>query len=307
MILNIKKVKMQYNYIETFCFEDMGRENWIRLSLIIRSKGKAKTIGEDVVTLLFLDNIDNLLPFHIVLLSCIVDDLKEKGYLIVLDVLNEKLKRFIETDVYFRSYWSGKKEDHIESPTIGRLNLWRITDTGKEGYSISVENYFKNLFPGKDLSSLKTSLNELYFNVFDHADAKGNAFSYIYYDENEKKIYIAICDYGKGIAKTIKPVYQLSKDSEALKKSLESGVSSNSKPHNKGFGLDVVISSLSENNTFRMVSNKGLLKLSKNKGSYEYKIFDLDFDFEGTLIYFELSTDGFPDVDELNDFSLDDL
>lgn len=296
---------MRYNNIQTFYFETLNREDWIRLSLLIRAMGKAKDIGKDVVTISFSDNISDFLPFHIVLLSCIIDDLKEKGYLIVLNALNVTLRNFIEDDVYFRAYWRGKKEDHIDSPTIGRLNLWRITDTGKEGYSISVENYFKTLFPGKDLSSLKTSLNELYFNVFDHADARGNAFSYIYYDESEKKIYIAICDYGKGIARTIKPVYQLSKDSEALKKSLESGVSSNSKPHNKGFGLDVVISSLSENNTFRMVSNKGLLKLIKKEGAYNYSLFDLDFDFEGTLIYFELSTDCFPDSDELNDFLFD--
>lgn len=296
---------MQYNKKHTFIFDSLGREYWIRQSLEIRDVAKANNIGVDLIRFSFTESITNFEPIHIVLLSCIIDDVKEKGYLVLLHAANKSLNDFIEEDVSFRTYWKGKKEDHKESPTIGRLNLWRITDTGKEGYSISVENYFKKLFPGKDLSTLKTSLNELYFNVFDHANANGNAFSYINYDERTKKIDIAICDYGVGIAQTIRRVYQLSKDSEALKKSLESGVSSNSKPHNKGFGLDVVTSSLSDNDLFRMVSNKGFLKLTKKAGVSELSLYDLNFDFEGTLIYFEMSTDIFPDSEELNGFLFD--
>lgn len=121
-----------------------------------------------------------------------------------------------------------------------------------------------------------------------------------------KKDHIAICDYGKGIASTIRNAFPYEeKDSGALRKSLETGVSANSKPHNKGFGLDVVVSSLSENNSFRMVSNKGLLKLTKTKENLNCSLYDLSFDFKGTLIYFELSTDIFPDNEELDEFSFE--
>lgn len=39
---------MEYNNVETFCFEDLDREDWIRFSLTIRSIEKAKTIGKDL-------------------------------------------------------------------------------------------------------------------------------------------------------------------------------------------------------------------------------------------------------------------
>lgn len=302
-ISSIPLKMMKYNEIKTFVFNTLNREYWIRQSLEIRNIPPAKDKGRDTITILFSDSIVSLDPMHIVLLSCIIENLKEKDFLIWLKAVNKKLDHFINENVAFKKYWEGGKGDHIDSPDSARLNLWRITDAGKEGYSISVENYFKTLFPEKDLSSLRTVLNELYFNVFDHADAKNNAFSYIYYDEHVHKIYIAVCDYGIGIAASLRKAYTLNSDGDALQMSLKSGISAKSQVHNKGFGLDVVISSLGKDNSFRIVSNKGLLKLKGNTKKPEY--YNLDFDFKGTLIYFDLSTDMFPDDEELSTFSFD--
>jgi len=53
---------------------------------------------------------------------------------------------------------------------------------------------------------------------------------------------------------------------------------------------------------FRMVSNKGLIKLTGKNGSCE--MFDIDFDFNGTLIYFDISIDSFEQDFEFGSFTL---
>ena len=77
---------------------------------------------------------------------------------------------------------------------------------------------------------------------------------------------------------------------------------SGSKAYNKGFGLDTVVTFLKSENMFRMVSNKGLIKLTGKKGSCE--MFDIDFDFNGTLIYFDISIDSFEQDFECGSFTL---
>lgn len=150
---------------------------------------------------------------------------------------------------------------------------------------------------------LKSCLTELYYNVFDHAEANGIAFSYIHYDDEEEVIHIAICDFGKGIAKTIKDAYRnISDDKEALIKSLERGVTSKSNTHNAGFGLDNIISALS-NSTLRIVSNNAILFYRKNGEISETKTYDMPFCLNGTLIYFDLPVSGFENTEIRDEFT----
>lgn len=288
---------------KTYIFNSPDREYWIRRSIEIRNEVvKSKYDLKEVITIVIESGICHLEPFHIVLLSCIIDDLKSKKYMVRLTVNNKDLEKLIYEDISIKEYWTSEKCDHVESHSREILNLWRVTDFGKEGYSISVEKYFKDLFPEKDMSMVRTLLNELYFNIFDHAHAEGNAFSYVRYKADEGKIHIAICDYGIGISASLGGKFEGCKDSYVLKKSLESGVTSGSKAYNKGFGLDTVVTFLKGENMFRMVSNKGLIKLTGKNGSCE--MFDIDFDFNGTLIYFDISIDSFEQDFEFGSFTL---
>lgn len=54
----------------------------------------------------------------------------------------------------------------------------------------------------------------------------------------------------------------------------------------------------------RIVSNKALITILDNKTNV--KSHDLDFDFKGTLIYFEISIDSFENEEILDEFSLFD-
>ena len=120
-----------------------------------------------------------------------------------------ELNIYLFNELNLKYYWSKGKVDHITIPIMTDLNIWRIIEIRKESYSVSVHDYFKrSYFFGLDLSAFKNSLNELYCNVFDHANSNGNAFSFIRYDMNVRKIKVAICDFGDGIAYNLRNRYK---------------------------------------------------------------------------------------------------
>lgn len=241
------------------------------------------------------------LPFHIVTLSCFIESIKKKGYLIFLMVMNTELNEFIHNDMSLTQYWRGKNTDHIDSPDSSRLNLWRVVEGKSEEYEISVHQYFSNKFPAIDFFMLKSCLTELYFNIFDHANANGIAFSYIYYDEIDEVIHIAICDFGKGISKTMREAFpDIVNDEEALLLAIKRGVTARSNEHNAGFGLDNVISTLSDESTLRIASNEAILICRKSDAGIETKTFKLSFKLKGTLIYFDLPISSFEES-EINE------
>lgn len=288
-------------------FKTPRREDWIRI--VSNWRDKILITEKKEIIELFFDSgvqLSNFYPIHIVLLSCFIDEIKSKGYLVLLNFKDSKLYDYLFNEVNLKTYWDKKKTDHIDSPKIADLNIWRITENGKEFYSISIHDYFKrSYFSGYDLSSLKVALNELYFNVFDHANAHGNAFSFIRYDKDVDKILVAICDFGEGIARTLRKKYlTFENDNIALENCIKVGISAQTQKYNKGFGLDNVASTLKKGDTMRIVSNQALLRIIDDKSNF--KVFDFDFDFKGSLIYFEISISSFEKEEMFEDFSFTD-
>lgn len=283
------------------------RIEWVRIVTEWRNK-ISKTRKFEIARIVFDEQVQltNFDPIHIVLLSCFIDDIQTKGYHVRLEFKDESLRDYLFDEINLKNYWGINKIDHVDSPKISDLNIWRITQSGKEFYSISVHDYFKrSYFSVFDLSTLKNALNELYFNVFDHAEAHGNAFSFIRYDKEAGKICVAICDFGKGIAQTLRKKYNnFENDCVALENSIKIGISAQSQKYNKGFGLDNVTSSLKKGDILRIVSNKALLHLQDDKQNI--RIFPLYFDFNGTLIYFDIAINSFEKEEILEDFSLFD-
>ena len=287
-------------------FENIERQKWISEITEWRQKIVASNKENEAVHLYFNKsfNLSNFEPVNIVVLSCFIDEIRSKGYLNRLDFEDSELDHFIHNDVRIKNYWTGDKTHHVSSPSISDLNLWRITNEYKEFYSNSVHDYFKRVhFRGYDLSALTIVLNELYSNVFDHADANENAFSFVRYEKNARKIKIAICDFGKGIAKTLRDKHSEYKDDcIALENSIKIRISAQTRKHNRGFGLDTVVSNLQKGGILRIVSNKAFLLISEaNKN--KVKPDPVPFDFKGTLIYFEISIDSFVLEEIIEDFS----
>lgn len=280
----------------------VSRLHWFRTACENRRITLSKN-NNDIIYIFINDRIkkEYLEAYHIVILSCLIEELKKKRYKISIKASND-LNKFLLSDVNIREYWGEKHYSHVESPDINRFNLWRINEKDKDSYAISVNNYFSKLFPDKDVSFITTALNELYYNVFDHANANGNAFSYIYHDEHKRRIYVAVCDFGEGVAKTLRRKYpEYDNDETALRESIKIGVSSKTMKHNRGLGLDNICSSLERGDSFRMVSNNAILYIFDN----DIKTFNLnDLRFNGTLIYFDFCTDNFGDAEVLDSFSL---
>jgi len=272
-------------------FDGISRTKWIQT--IVKNRNISIETKEPI-NLIFnsISNPEEIEPFHIVLLACFIQYLKIKGYHGMIDPQNEDVYSFLKDNLQFDKYFS-EETDFIKAKDFSVLNLWKVTEDRKETYSEQVHDFLKNsFFKNKDLSAVKNSLLECYYNIFDHADANGNAFSFTKYNEENQKLYVAICDFGKGIASSIRSKYNVQSDKDAIQMAIEIGISVKSKIHNKGFGLNNILSTLASDDKLRILSNSGFLFAIGGK----IKTFDIDFQFNGTLLYYELSIQ---DIEEL--------
>ena len=260
---------------ETYC-----APNWIRVIL----DGKI--------------NRSNFTCFHFVTFSCIVDMCSKAGGKVILNALDTELHQYIINDVRLRKYWRDEEETVFTEPEQKPFNLWRIDEKYYANYSMALNRYFeRTYFEGKDLTGLNNCVAELFQNILDHAQARGNAFFAIYYHEEKKEIEIAICDFGVGIPYTLRDQYPDSLN--ALQRSLLPGVSARTHKHNRGYGLDNIVSAMTPKDTLRIISDDAFLSKSQNKE----EVVKLPYEFKGTLIDFTISTDSFDDleiIDELN-------
>ena len=275
-----------------------NREHWVRELSLYLNELQPNEIKDGYITISMSEDIHetNVLPFHIVLLACFIESIHSMNYKVIIDSLNRETQCYF--DETFKTFFVGG-QNYIEPSQDNILNLWKVVNEKAISYSMQVTRYLNNeYFNEYDMTKLKVALDEVYANIADHSQSDGNAFSYIKYIQQDKKIYVAVCDFGLGIAKTLRDSNtKYISDKDALRDSIKIGVSAKTNMRNKGYGLDSIISTLSENDILRIVSNRGMLKSSGNR---DINIYDLDFEFKGTLIYFEISTDSFP-IKEIED------
>ncbi len=243
-----------------------------------------------------VDDIDELEPAHIVLLACFIQNIFDLGYgHCVLTSDNKDIEAFLTNDVNLTRYWGDDVKEHIDSETETIFNLWHISDSGKETYSNQVHEYLKrHFFKNIDLSTVKLSMLEIFYNIFDHADSCGNSFSYMKYDKETARLHVAVCDFGKGIAKSIRDCFKdVDSDELALQKAILSMVTTQSRSHNMGMGLANILAHIGEGDTLRIVSNRAILI----RASERTRALPLEFNFPGTLIFYDISLKNF-EVDE---------
>ena len=235
---------------------------------------------------------------HFVTLSCLIDVAKVSNAQVWLAIENDELKRFVFNDVRLTSYWTERQIPYYREPEQKAYNLWRIKNTVSYNYTFALNTFFQNhFFKGKDLSGLNNCIAELFQNVFDHAEANGTAFSYIEYKKDDGVINIAVCDFGRGIPETLKKQYPDEK--EALEKSLQHGVTAGSQKHNKGYGMENILSTMTKKDTMRIVSNHAILYQHDS----EKRLYDLEYNFQGTLLYMTIHIDSFPDEEIVDSFT----
>ncbi|WP_229034285.1 ATP-binding protein [Bacteroides salyersiae] len=287
------------NSYTTLNFDSLNKGEWLRTIALIRNGYEVNGYKKFII-LMFNSHFrsEDFEPIHFVTLACLIQFLDQKGHQVAIASGNDEVRNMLFTDLRIQEYWSGG-QNHVDSTSSNIFNLWRIIEAEKDLYAKNVEQYFKNnFFKGKDLSVISLSMVEAYYNVFDHADAGGNAFSLIKYDVDNEILHVAICDFGKGISKSVRDFSpEISNDKDALLKSIEVDFTVGSKEHNKGKGLDNILSCSS---VVRIFCNNALLLKSETG----IKMFDVDFHLGGTLIYFQIPLLLVEDEEILDEFTL---
>lgn len=281
--------------------DSVGRIEWVKtIADQIKLLAPQVTAG-DKITIRLPSEAGKLDAAHLASLACLIEYFHKKRC-IIATMDNTHMRDFIYDKLNWRAYWAGH-QDYAEAKDLTILNLWRITDEGKEIHSQQVYDFLKRgPFKQKDLSAVSNSLLEAYYNVFDHAEANGIAFSFIRYIEDQQKLSVAICDFGKGIATSVREKCpNINDDSRAIETAMMDRFTIQSKEHNRGFGLGNIRSACTEEDALRIISNRGFLIATRD----EINIRENNFNFPGTLIFYDLTLSHFEDEEIIANFELD--
>ena len=76
---------------------------------------------------------------------------------------------------------------------------------------------------------------------------------------------------------------------------VENSFTTKSRKHNRGYGLDNILSCCNDDDTFKIISN-GASYIAVND---KISTFALDYEFPGTLLYFEISIYMLPEDEDI--------
>lgn len=282
-------------------FQDVGRNYWLETITEVYDRFNSNVGVSSIERVIF--DFDGFIspkvikPFHLVTLACLIHFLKGIDMDVYISQNNKDVFQYVYNDLGFSEYWRNGKNYVDASNHNDIFNLWRITEEGKDLYAKQVEEYLRRrYFADKDLSAVSVGLVEAYYNVFDHACAQGNAFSLIQFDEETSILYIAISDFGIGIAQSVSNFdKRITNDKDAILRALEDNFTVRSTERNKGMGLSIIIAPAIE---ARIFSHNGLVY----KHDSIIEGFDCKMSFPGTLIYYEIDLSKMDDEEIMNEF-----
>ena len=285
-------------YCMVILFENINKGEWLQ-TITDGIRNSAVVDVTEKIELNFSMDVkkDLLKPFHIVTYACLIQYLIDKGFVVLQGQTNKEAAAYIYSDLGLCKYWKGSNHEEVSGDEI--LNLWRIIESEKDLFSKRVENYFRNTyFRDKDTSAISLSLVEAFYNVFDHADAGNNAFSQVMYDADKKLLHVAVSDFGKEIVGTVRAFdSSIKTDTEALERAIRDDFTISSTTHNKGKGLDIILSCAE---TARIFSGNALLV--KTTGGKRF--IETSFAYPGTLIYYDIDLSQLEDLEIIDEFNL---
>lgn len=289
--------------ITTMSFERTDRQDWLRDISGFYEELQKGNVSSSVV-LRFDGNRDvaKIKPIHITSLACLIEAMANPNREIRLHHIDDPIGDFFWTNLKFREYWAGG-QNYVDAQEQNIFNLWRLRNEEKEVVPIRIHDYLKkHYFQHKDLSSVKNSLDEAYYNVFDHAKANGNAFSYIQYDENREMLFVSVCDFGEGIPTTVRAFKpDVGPDEDALRLAMQEKFTVKSQEHNSGMGLGNIMSSGKEGDSLWIISNNARLVAQNN----DMRCYKNGFYFPGTALFYNLSLSKFEEEEIIDNFELD--
>lgn len=276
-----------------YIFNTLDRTEWLKSIAVYKEQCVTVNPREVVIKFDKLDDTDKLEPVHIVSLACLIEFMYRRHIIVRLDRDN-KIGEYLFTQLRFRAYWGGK-QNYVPAEDDKVFNLWRYVEEKKENMPELISNYLKKrFFKHKDLSAVKLSLDEAFYNISDHAKAEENAFSIVRFHQATETLHVAICDFGRGICDSVRSAYRdIESDREALMKAMERNFTTRSTKRNMGFGMDSIRGACSENDSFWIFSNNAKCAFYTGK----IQTFDSDFRFPGTIIFYQISLSHFENED----------
>lgn len=234
---------------------------------------------------------DKLRPEHITSLACLIESCARKGCLVQMETSKE-IKDYLENELKISRYWN-LHESYVKPGNNDILNLWKIDPNGMEMHAKRISEYFRTTrFQAKDLTPLEGSLTEAYYNVIDHSLCEGIAFSMVEYDRSINKVFISVCDFGRGIAESVRTVLpEITDDVQAIMKAMEPRFTIRSTKHNAGLGLGNLRDYCTDPDSLWIISNDAALVTSGDNERYVR----LKKHFKGTLIMYSISLEHLED------------
>ncbi len=169
-------------------FDTTDRNRWLKI--ISEAESTYRNCTDEQIFFNFdgINAIDKITPIHIVSLACLIESLVGRAAHVYIENRTNPVSRYLGEMLRFQEYWAGR-QNFVQAQDSTIFNLWRIKDEEKELHSRRIYDYLKqNFFRHKDLSAVQNSLDEAYYNIFDHAQAANNAFSFIQFDEQTEKL-----------------------------------------------------------------------------------------------------------------------
>jgi Histidine kinase-, DNA gyrase B-, and HSP90-like ATPase len=247
-------------------------------------------------------------PFHIVQVACLIEEYHLQNVAITFVksdalALNEYL-----TNIHFFDYWQSgfNRSNYQQTGRMTNLSLWKLDETMIHLYATYAQEYFENNFRFEngfqftDFQPLSIAIKELFNNIVDHSGSPVSGYTTIQFYPQNKRLKIAICDFGVGIPTLINR-YLLQNGQEeissmmAFKKGFENNFSTKSTPRNKGYGLDLLRAIVKNSNgQLRVISNDVMMNMTDT----DEQIFAIKHNFQGTVFEIILDTTTFDTQDE---------
>jgi len=194
---------------------------------------------------------------------------------------DKKLKDYL-SQIGFNTFFHLNGRELHKDTTVELAQLTVLKPLYIEDLIILIDSKMRLSQGVKD--SLKMSIQEILTNVFDHSRSDDGCFVCAQYYPVKKVIRLCVTDFGVGIRANLKKKYQISTDIEAIKKSVEVGVTS--RPQSAGFGLTNIRNFIKVNEgTLTIVSGRGKVNFYTNK----IESYNMSKGFEGTIVNLKIN------------------
>jgi hypothetical protein len=243
--------------------------------------------AKDKIEVVFdCSNVNFITPLGLNILSCFLYSMLEKKNTVFLKKPQKKIVDKYLTDQGFYCEFMIQEDSSLTSqPRNTSIGLKRMYNPIEYSYFEEVEAWLnRNIDCSEKMMKeiVNPNVVEVVQNVSDHSQSRiGCYISAQAYHKNDILIFV-IMDLGIGFLKSLSPRFSnIKSNSEAIKKAVQEGVSSKSRPNNMGAGLSIICGYLIERGSVEIISYDGYWKQKQNG---EESSEQLDFSLPGSCV-----------------------